>query len=142
MKPQVKPKRHSAGVVVVRPFNGQWRCLLLRCYSYWDFPKGEVETGEDPLHTARREVREETGITDLDFRWGDGFTETPAYAGGKIARYYVAQTPSADVTLPVNPELGHPEHQEHRWVGLDQAERLLNDRLKGVLTWARARIER
>ncbi len=51
----------SAGVVVVRQFDDGWRVLLLRAYNYWDFPKGIVEPGEDPLTTARREVREETG---------------------------------------------------------------------------------
>ena len=54
--------KRSAGVVVVRRFDGAPRCLLLRCYGYWDFPKGEVEPGEEPLQTARREVTEETGL--------------------------------------------------------------------------------
>ena len=44
-----------------------WRVLLLRVYNYWDCPKGVVEPGEDPLATARREVREETTLDDLDF---------------------------------------------------------------------------
>ena len=48
-----------------------WRVLLLRVYNYWDCPKGMVEPGEDPLATARREVAEETGIEDLEFRWGE-----------------------------------------------------------------------
>ena len=52
----------SAGVVVVRRVDDGWRVLLLRVYNYWDCPKGVVEPGEDPLATARREVREETGI--------------------------------------------------------------------------------
>lgn len=56
--------------------------LLLCCYRYWDFPKGELEPGEDPLYAARREVTEEAGLQGLDFRWGKG------YAGGKVARYY------------------------------------------------------
>ncbi|MGE5153730.1 MAG: bis(5'-nucleosyl)-tetraphosphatase [Bdellovibrio bacteriovorus] len=133
--------RHSAGVVVVRRFEGTPRCLLLRCYDYWDFPKGEVEAGEDPIQTARREVQEETGLADLDFRWGEGFIETPPYAGGKIARYYLAESKTGEATLPVNPQLGHPEHHECRWLDLDDAPALLNRRLQPVLAWARAHIE-
>lgn len=133
--------RHSAGVVVLRRFDGRWRCLLLRCFAYWDFPKGEVEPGEDPLQAARRETAEETGITALDFRWGEDFIETPPYARGKVARYYLAEACSGDVVLPLSPELGRPEHHEYRWVELDAAGSLLNDRLKAVLAWARNRIE-
>ena len=57
----------SAGVVVVRRTDDGWRVLLLRVYNYWDFPKGVVEPGEDALTAARREVREETTIDDLEF---------------------------------------------------------------------------
>lgn len=31
----------------------------------WSLPKGHVETGEDDETTARREITEETGLTDL-----------------------------------------------------------------------------
>ena len=114
---------------------------MLRCYGYWDFPKGEVEPGEEPLQTARREVTEETGLKDLDFHWGEAFVETPPYAGGKVARYYLAESRAGEVTLPINPELGHPEHHEYRWVDLDEAPALLNERVQRVLSWARAQIE-
>ena len=64
------PNVLSAGVIVVRKTSGGWRALLLRVYNYWDCPKGLVEPGEDPLATARREVREETTIDDLEFAIG------------------------------------------------------------------------
>ena len=92
----------SSGVVVVRHEPRGWRVLLLRAYDYWDCPKGLLEPGEDPLAAARREVREETGLEDLDFRWGEQFTETPPYSKNKVARYYLALTASADVKLAVN----------------------------------------
>ncbi len=34
-----------------------WEFLLLRCYKYWDFPKGEVEDGEANLVAALRELK-------------------------------------------------------------------------------------
>ncbi|MCF7983396.1 MAG: NUDIX domain-containing protein [Thiohalocapsa sp.] len=130
----------SAGVVPVREIDGEAHFLLLRCYGYWDFPKGEIENGEDPLQTAVREVREETDLTGLDFRWGHIYTETEPYGRGKVARYYLAAAPEGDVTLLINPELGRPEHHECRWLTAGEAEPLLNDRLRRVLNWSLAQL--
>ena len=130
----------SAGVVVVRRTDEGWRVLLLRVYNYWDCPKGVVEAGEDPLATACREVREETGIGDLEFRWGVDFVETPPYAKNKVARYYVATTATAAVELPINPEIGRPEHHEYRWLDWPAALALTAERLRKILDWARLRV--
>lgn len=130
----------SAGVVILRRKGGDCRFLLLRAYRYWDFPKGHVEAGEDPLDAAQREVQEETGLTDLQFRWGFEFRETAPYGRGKVARYYLAESPSGKVHLPVSPELGMPEHQEFRWVRLDEALSLVNSRIRAVLEWAEKRL--
>ena len=126
----------SAGVVVIRWTSDGCRYLLLRAYRYWDFPKGELEPGEDPLEAARREVQEETGIDDLDFRWGAVHQDTPPYGRGKIARYYLAVTGREQVTLGVNPELGRPEHHEYRWLDYASARRLLVPRVQRILDWA------
>jgi 8-oxo-dGTP pyrophosphatase MutT (NUDIX family) len=109
---------------------------MLRAYRNWDFPKGVVEPGEDPLVAARREVREETLIEDLEFEWGEIYQETGPYARGKIARYYLATTHTERITLPINPELGRPEHNEWRWVEPDTALQLASPRLKPVVRWA------
>ena len=66
-----RPTRLSAGVVVIRETHEGWLYLLLRAYNHWDFPKGMVEAGEEPLAAAIREVREETLITELEFAWGE-----------------------------------------------------------------------
>jgi len=130
----------SAGVAVVRREGSQWRLLLLRAYRYWDFPKGKVEPGETPLEGARREVAEESGITDLDFRWGETYFETGPYGPGKVARYYIAETSSADVVMGISPDLGHPEHHEYRWVNFDEAFKLASPRVRRVLRWLKRQL--
>ena len=128
----------SAGVAVVRRTADGWRLLVLRAYRNWDFPKGLIETGEAPFAAAVREAREETGIEDLAFRWGEDFRETEPYARNKIARYYLAETQQEELALPVSPELGRPEHHEYRWVDFATAQRLLPPRLQPVLRWVRS----
>jgi len=131
------PKR-AAGAVVFRRTEQGVRLLVLRAYRNWDFPKGLIEPGETELDAARRECAEETGLADLDFPFGDAHRDTLAYAGGKVARYFLAETATAAVVLPVSPELGRPEHHEWRWVSFDEAEDLLPPRLSIVLDWARS----
>jgi len=128
--------RLSAGVVVVRPGPRGWLFLLLRAYRNWDFPKGVVEPGEEPLAAARREVREETLIADLRFTWGEEYRETAPYSNNKVARYYLAETGTESITLPVSPELGRPEHNEARWVDLAGALSLSSPRVAPILRWA------
>lgn len=131
-----RPTRLSAGVVVVRETSAGWCFLLLRAFNHWDFPKGMVEVGEEPLAAAIREVREETLITDLEFAWGDSHTQTGPYSRGKVARYYLAKTNTADVTLTVIEELGRAEHNEFRWVDYATALRLVSPRVEPIVDWA------
>lgn len=135
-----RPTRLSAGVVVVRQTPDGWRYLLLRAFNHWDFPKGMVEPGEEPLAAAIREVREETLIDDLQFAWGESYMQTGPYSRGKVARYYIAMTRTAEVSLPVIAELGRAEHSEFRWVDQATALRLVSPRVVPVLEWAAARI--
>ena len=108
----------------------------MRAFAYWDFPKGAPDPGEELLAAAIREVEEETGLTGLSFRWGEAFLETEPYSGGKVARYYVAEAPAGEVSLPVSPELGRPEHDEFRWVSFEEAKRLLVPRVREIAEWA------
>ncbi|HMH81453.1 MAG TPA: NUDIX domain-containing protein [Gemmatimonadales bacterium] len=56
----------AGGVVFRRGPDGEPRFLLIRdSYRNWGFPKGHLEVGEPPADAARREVAEETGLTEL-----------------------------------------------------------------------------
>jgi predicted NUDIX family NTP pyrophosphohydrolase len=71
-------KKHSAGLVIYRIKDGRPQVLLAHMGSpwwakkdvgAWTIPKGEVEAGEEPLDTAKREFGEELGlpVPDGDF---------------------------------------------------------------------------
>ncbi len=133
--------RFSAGIVVARRQEGSWLLLLLRAYRNWDFPKGMSEEGESPLDTAVRETREETGLENLEFSRGAAFIETSPYGNPpKIARYYLSETDRSGIILPISEELGRPEHDEWKWVDFIEAEELLPERLKPVLSWAKRKL--
>ena len=135
------PKILSAGVIPVRRTATGWRLLVLRAFRNWDFPKGVVKEGEDPAEAAVREAAEEAGLSDLKFAFGDMYRETMPYAGGKVARYYIAATDEERIALPVSAELGKAEHHEGRWVNFVEAAELLPPRLKPILEWAQKTLE-
>lgn len=65
-------KERSAGAILFRK-NKEAKYLLLHYEAgHWDFPKGHIEEKETDIDTIKREVREETGIEDIqivpDFR--------------------------------------------------------------------------
>jgi len=64
--------RVSAGLLMYRRDNGTLQILLAhpggpffrnKDDGAWSIPKGEIESGEDLLETAKREFREEIGVT-------------------------------------------------------------------------------
>ena len=127
----------SAGVIPARRTPEGWKLLILRAYRNWDFPKGQIDPGEEPFAAAKREAVEEAALTDLTFPFGEIYRDTAPYAGGKVARYYLAVTQQERITLPVSEELGRPEHHEWRWASFAEAERLLPPRLQPILGWVR-----
>lgn len=131
------PSILSCGFVVVRRTSGGWQTVMLRSFRHWDFPKGVREGDESPLEAARREVAEETSITDLQLEWGDRFIESGPYSRGKVARYYLGRTEQSHIEMGIAPELGRPEHAEYRWVDFDVAHDLAVPRVRLIVRWAR-----
>ena len=73
-------------VVVCAYYRGQWLMSRHRERDTWETQGGHIEPGETPLNAARRELQEESGVTDADlFHVCDyhGFTDTRA-ANGQV----------------------------------------------------------
>ena len=110
----------SAGIIIFRLADHQILYLLLHYdLGHWDFPKGKIEKGESTEQTIRREVREETGITAIDFV--PGFKETVNYIFQqkgdlikKWAVYLLGQTSQPEVKLSF-------EHQGSAWLSFEEA---------------------
>lgn len=66
----IKVNQTAFGVVTAIKEDGEYKFLLLlqsRKHQNWSSPKGKSEEGETvPLDIAMRELKEETGITDIE----------------------------------------------------------------------------
>ena len=80
---------HPSSAVAILPLNDD-RCKLLKQYRYaidqyiYEAPAGAMETGEDPLKTAHRELIEETGFSARTIIQKGFIYTTPGYTDEKI----------------------------------------------------------
>ncbi len=61
----MQEETESAGGIVMNA-KGEI-ALVLNGPVFWGFPKGHVDPGEVPLEAAKREIAEETGLTQLTY---------------------------------------------------------------------------
>ncbi|AHB41533.1 NUDIX hydrolase [candidate division SR1 bacterium RAAC1_SR1_1] len=58
--------QYSYGIIPFLKEKSGYNVLLVQHIGgHWSFPKGRMEPQETPLQTAKREVFEETGLTDI-----------------------------------------------------------------------------
>ncbi len=110
----------SAGAVLFSNSGKDPEFLLLHYTAgHWDFPKGNIEQNESETQAATREIREETGITDVEFL--DGFRNKISYKYRKGKRLvekevvlFLAKTETKEV------KISH-EHIGYAWKKYDEA---------------------
>lgn len=95
----------------------------------WGFPKGHIEPDETELETAKREIKEETGITDLKFIENFRCCDTYKIKGtlnstknriiDKNVIYYLAGT-QEDFKGSVDDEIG-----QHKWLQYEECIKYL-----------------
>ncbi|MGH9934248.1 MAG: bis(5'-nucleosyl)-tetraphosphatase [Nitrososphaerales archaeon] len=117
-------EERSAGAILFSENDGRLEYLLLHYHAgHWDFPKGNIEAGEDDLDTVRREVKEETSIGGIHVV--DGFKKVVEYnykRGGRLVHkqviFYLAKTNVKDVKISF-------EHKGYGWMTYQEAMRRL-----------------
>jgi 8-oxo-dGTP pyrophosphatase MutT (NUDIX family) len=116
----------ASGIILYRRVPGA-RILLLRSRDtgHWGFAKGRRDASDaHEVHTALREVQEETGYTGLvlhrDFRAELSYlVRDPRNPYPKRVTYFLAEAPVHE------PVLSH-EHDEHAWAAAEEADQLLS----------------
>jgi ADP-ribose pyrophosphatase len=108
--------RHPGAVVIVPVLSGD-RLAMIRNYRIapdqrlWELPAGKLEPGEDPQHTAGRELEEETGYRARNLRKLGEFYTSPGFAD-ELIRVYAADAadevgqrlePGEDIELEILP---------------------------------------
>lgn len=127
-------REESAGSVVVRNSERGTLFLLIRDpYHNWGLPKGHIESGEGAEQAARREVAEETGLTQLellgDVATIDWYFQDRRDRVHKFCRFFLFASPAGET---------RPEHgegiSECAWLSYEEAlERITYDNAREVL---------
>jgi 8-oxo-dGTP pyrophosphatase MutT (NUDIX family) len=117
----------SAGGVVINK-EGEILVVNQRGNS-WSLPKGHIEEGEEPVDTAKREIYEESGISNLEF-----IRELGSYKRYKINRVDPTQDDLSELktinlflfkTGQMDLKPIDPHNPEARWVKKENVAELL-----------------
>lgn len=106
---------HSSGAIIFRKEGNVTVYLIVKNFrGEWGFPKGHMEKNETLKMAATREIKEETGITEVSFL--EGFERTLVYSFIKNNRetkkhstYFLATTAQTEL------HCSDGEHQELKW---------------------------
>ena len=113
-------RERSAGAVLFFQDKGKPEYLILHYPAgHWDFPKGNVEQGEDEEETVRREIKEETGIKNIKVlpvfkREIEYYYRKDEYMVRKQVVFYIAEANTGRVKLS-------QEHLGYVWLPYNQA---------------------
>ncbi len=113
----------SAGGIIINP---QGKILLINeGGEFWGLPKGRLEKDETNEDAARREVEEETGLTDFTLLAELGSYERHPYNSGVEDTSELKHITLFIIASSQTPPQDNVEHNQSAWFELDEAIGLL-----------------
>lgn len=122
-------QERSFGAVIFRREENKILYLLLHKNKHeqynelWDFSRGVIEKGEKPEETAKREIKEETGIEKI--KLNEGFKEKIKWfyrkdgkTVSKEATYFLGETKVKEIKIS-------KEHDGFKWCEYEEALKLI-----------------
>jgi mutator protein MutT len=89
--------------------------------GWWDLPGGHVDPGEKPIEGATREADEEANLTVRNL------IEVDSVPFDKIIKFFFITTDwEGEVDFKPNPKSGFTEHDDFRWVTIEELEEITN----------------
>ncbi|UTH10589.1 NUDIX hydrolase [Macrococcoides canis] len=95
-------------------FVEQFRKAMEKCLI--EIPAGKVESGEERINTAKRELEEETGYTTQQLSLLNEFYVSPGFCDEYISLYYTDTLIASSMLSP-----DEDEFVNHHWLTLDEA---------------------
>jgi len=135
-------KDQSFGIIPIfkNPEGDFLFCLVQHQGEHWGFPKGHPNTNEPEEETAKRELEEETGITDIkiisDISFDQQYIfEKDGTVYDKSVKYFLAFVSNVNTSIPDDFK---NEISEMKWLAFKEARELITfDNAKVVLDQVR-----
>lgn len=131
----MKTKHHSYGII---PVYKKDKDIFICCVhneksDEWGLPKGTPEENETPFETAKRELREETGIAEFEIIGGKIFEEKYSFEKDGIMHnkqntYYLAEVSEMKEKIP------NIDSKDMKWININEADDFFKfDNIKQIL---------
>jgi len=124
--------RKAIFIIVYSVVKNKPQYLLLKRklhWKGWEFPKGGIERFELLRSTLKRELKEETGITEFkikkkikineSYKYNKNYPERKGFIGQRYKQLFLVEVKKQKI------KVDNLEHEDYKWVDFDKAIKML-----------------